>query len=173
MHAGRIALGSFVAVPEGSWAAEPADGIEKRQARAGQLVRDYDAVGLRELRQLGAQLVREHDLDLSRVMHFPGWPPREEFEWMKGLIAEYDHPQRFGSAEKFSCHVREIIAERADVDMIAAHFGYSHDLLCTLDLSKDTGRRGILHPSNYGNLQKTYGVEVVTPTEVVRRLSPK
>jgi hypothetical protein len=61
--------------------------------------------------------------------------------------------------------VARAIAEWADGDSVAAHYGYGNDIFCTLDAAKAEERRGgpaVLDPSNRAWLAQEFGIQFVT-----------
>jgi hypothetical protein len=167
LHVPRVALASFVSVPAQSWASDAKYSVQDRQARASSFVRLYPQIGPQQLKALGAALVTLHAIDVSSIKHFPGLPPRKELAWLKGIVAEYDTPRQFSSPERFSRHIRDLIAEWMDVDILASHYGYGHDFFCTLDEAGGTGSDGILHASNRVALAQDHGIRIVSPVELL------
>jgi hypothetical protein len=166
----RIALAPFVNVPADSWAPDSRFSMGERLDRSCALGRDFSHVGLSELKQLGAKLVTVHAIDVSRIAQFPSWPSREELQWLKGIVAEFDDPKMFPSTKKFADHVRDIIAEWSDIDMLAAHYGYGLDVLCTLDTARAAGSNAVLHPNNRASLKNKYGIEIMSPAELAAKV---
>ena len=164
----RIALHAFVDVPEGSWAEDTKFDVGERQRRHCQFVRDFSDLGLSKLKELGAALVIAHGLDTSNILQFPNWPPPEELVWMKGIIAEYDNPIRFPTRKSFERHVRNIIAEWCDLDILASHYAYGVDFCCTCDKARSIRKRGIFHTLRRQHLESKYGITIVSPTELVQ-----
>ena len=164
LHVPRIALGAFVEVPENSWAKDLRIPIKERQDRHSKFVRKFPEIGPAQLKELGADLVKLHNLDTSRVINFPGWPTPEELSWSKGIIAEFDNPLRFNSQKQFINYIREIVAEWCDLDILSSHYAYNWDYFCTYDLSKSTGTKGIFHNNNHDTFKTEYGIEFVTPS---------
>jgi hypothetical protein len=171
LHVPRIALGPFVTVPTAAWAADERHSPSQRQLRASQLIRDHPAAGPQTIKALGAELVVLHGVDTTGVFQFPGWPPPQELLWLKGIVAEYDRPSKFPTEERFSRHLRHLVAEWTDIDVMASHYGYGLDSLCTLDTARNTGTKGILSPVNFPRLKNQYGIEVASPGELVKRLA--
>lgn len=66
--------------------------------------------------------------------------------------------------------VAKAIAEWADADAIASHIGYRNDFFCTLDFGKGSGPDSILSPQNRAWLTSQYGVQFVTPEQLVANL---
>lgn len=170
LHVPRVALGSFVSVPPEAWASDERFSQSQRQDRTFQLMREYPTAGPQVLKTLGAELVTLHGINTTCVFQFPGWPSPEELLWLKGIVAEYDRPRKFSTAEHFSRHLRDLVAEWTDIDVVASHYGYGLDFLCTLDTARNTGTKGILTPVNLARLKSQYGIDVVSPGEFVERL---
>ncbi|HEV3456442.1 MAG TPA: hypothetical protein VHG32_07765 [Thermoanaerobaculia bacterium] len=170
LHVPRLALAHFVDVPASAWAPDTRHSQLNRHGRSCQFMRDYPEAGPRQLKTLGAELVALHAIDCSRVLWSPGWPAREEFLWLKGIVAEYDRPRKFASTEVFSRHLRDLIAEWTDIDILASHYGYGLDLFCTLDTGRNRGTGGVLHANNRPHLQSRYGIEIVSPEDLLERL---
>jgi hypothetical protein len=122
---------------------------------------------------LGAELVEIHKLStkhLDDLVRIPSIPTAAELMWAQGLVAEFDNQKKFSTKKKFINHVREIIAEWSDLDILASHYGYGNDVFCTLDVSKETGRGGILHSSNHEELRRNFGIEILTPEDLVKKI---
>ena len=168
LHVPRIALGSFIEISNKDWAPDINFPVKERQERHSQFARSFPHIGPCQLKDLGADLVDIHDIDTSHVINFPGWPKPEELLWAKGIIAEYDNPQKFSSIKKFTHHIREIIAEWSDLDIISSHYAYGLDLFCTNDQSKTTGTKGIFHNTNRQALLSKHNIRFVTPSELVK-----
>jgi hypothetical protein len=62
------------------------------------------------------------------------------------------------------------VAEWADGDAVAAHYGHSLDLFCTLDFGKSAGARSVLHASRRAWLHEAFGMTILTPAELANRL---
>lgn len=67
--------------------------------------------------------------------------------------------------------VARAVAEWADGDSVAAHYGYANDLFCTEDRAAKAGRNSVMHPAQRGWLRRAYGVEVVSIAELAALLS--
>ena len=170
MHVPRIALGSFIEVPSCNWATDEKFTMGERQERYFEFARRFNHIGLSKLKDLGSELVLLHGIDTSRVIQFQGWPKSEELLWAKGIIAEYDSPTKFSSAKKLTNHIREIIAEWNDLDILASHYAYGIEFFCTNDRSKSTGANGIFHNESQLNLMETYNISFISPGDLVHRI---
>jgi hypothetical protein len=69
--------------------------------------------------------------------------------------------------------VSRAIAEWADGDSVAAHYGYGNDFFCTLDAGKGESKRGdpaILDADNRAWLTEKYGIQFVTIGELAKAI---
>lgn len=167
LHVPRIALGSFIEISEKNWAPDVNFQAKERQERHFQFARNFAHIGPCQLKDLGASLVATHNIDTSHVINFPSRPRPDELIWSKGIIAEYDNPKQFSSTKKFTQHIREIIAEWSDLDIISSHYAYGIELFCTNDQSKTTGTNGIFHKTSQQALLSKYNITFVTPAELI------
>jgi hypothetical protein len=165
MHVPRIALATFVGVPDYAWAVDELYSPDARQTRTFTVMDTYSSSGPAALKKLGASLAILHQLDTSSVPLLPGFPAPEEFFWLQGIVAEYDSPRQFASPEKVSRAIRELIAEWCDVDAIAATYGYGIQYFCTADRASNSGSVAILHPSNASGLRSSLSIEIVSPDQ--------
>lgn len=62
--------------------------------------------------------------------------------------------------------INRAIAEWADGDSIAAHYGYNNDLFCTEDFGKGGSTASVLDDSNRQWLSETFGIRFVTLAEL-------
>ena len=58
------------------------------------------------------------------------------------------------------------VAEWADGDALAAHYGHEHDIFCTLDEGGNAGEYSILHQSHRQFLRDRFGIQVLTPADL-------
>jgi len=66
--------------------------------------------------------------------------------------------------------VARAVAEWADGDSVAAHYGYANDLFCTQDRAARAGRYSVMHPAQRSWLHRVYNVEFVSIAELAARL---
>ena len=78
--------------------------------------------------------------------------------WYQGLL------RTEGSAERKQ--VNEAVAECADGDSIAAHYGHGIDLFCTEDFGKSARGASVLDACNRKWLSDTFGIRFVTLAEL-------
>jgi hypothetical protein len=64
--------------------------------------------------------------------------------------------------------VNRAIAEWADGDSVAAHYGYGIDIFCSEDFGKSASTPSILDASNRDWLTKTFGIQFATLTELAQ-----
>jgi hypothetical protein len=62
--------------------------------------------------------------------------------------------------------VKQAIAEWADGDAVAAHYGFGIDLFCTRDRSRNTSGPSVLDENNRSWLQSEYGIKFVSLDEL-------
>jgi len=166
----RIALGTFVDVPDSAWAEDVTYTAGERQSRAAAFVSAFAGTGLERIQALGANLALLHKVVTSTPLILPADVQPEDLCWLQGIVAEYDHPRMFLSAELFSRRLRDFIGEWSDIDMLSASYGYGIHTICTLDRARGAGSDAILHPSKLPGLQQTYGLVVTSPRELATSL---
>lgn len=174
LHVPRVALGSFYELTEGDWATDAVFSVSERLDRYSNFARAFPTIGSGVLKQLGAELVDAHAMDKKHLEHLASlasWPTASEMMWMKGLVKEFDCPTKFPTQKAFIKHVREIIAEWCDLDILASHYAYGNDVFCTLDSAKGTGSTGILHPTQRNALVNNFGLTILSPEELVRKIA--
>jgi hypothetical protein len=62
--------------------------------------------------------------------------------------------------------VAKAVAEWADGDSVAAHYGYGIDLFCSEDFGNNAGKTSVLHPDNRQWLSEEYGIQFATLAEL-------
>ncbi len=67
--------------------------------------------------------------------------------------------------------IAKAVAEWADGDSIAAHYSYSGDFFCTRDRAKSSGPASVLSPQNRVWAASAYGIEFVTPEELLKKIN--
>lgn len=173
LHVPRIALGSFYDFSTEDWASDDLFQISDRQNRYFSFARDFPNIGSGALKKLGAKLVGTHSLSTQHLRHLealPSWPSAQEMMWMQGLLAEFDQPKQYPTQKKFIKEIRELIAEWADLDILASHYSYGNDIFCTLDSARGAGSNGILHPNQRSIFASKFQVAILSPEEFVTKL---
>ena len=66
--------------------------------------------------------------------------------------------------------VPSAVAEWADGDALAAHYGHEHDVFCTLDEGGNAGENSVLHQSHRRFLLERFGIRVLTPADLAALL---
>lgn len=64
--------------------------------------------------------------------------------------------------------IAKAVAEWADGDSVASHIAINGDYFCTNDSAKKAGSNSVLSDKNVQILNKEYGFEKITPTELVK-----
>jgi hypothetical protein len=169
----RVALGSFFELNDDDWAEEQVFDHRTRSDRQSKFVRAFPGLGSSALKKLGAELVDEHRLDKSAylgVASTPRMPSASAMMWMKGLVAEFDHPMRFSSRKKYVSHVRDVIADWCDLDILASHYAYGNDVFCTLDAGRGSGTGSLLHTLNRPQFAAQFSLTILDPDELLRKI---
>jgi len=144
--------------------------------RIGMLRAEEQFYAVDDPAKLGVRLDRYHELG-QEIQHRGLGCARAEalaarlaggapsIPWFKSLGNAHDiHEQR---------EVGRAVAEWADGDSVAAHYGYGNDFFCTLDSGKGESKRGdpaILDVTNRAWLSADYGIQFVTITELAEKL---
>ena len=142
LHVPRVALGSLYELTDESWSKDELFSRAIRHNRYSAFVRAFPDVGPNSLRRLGAELVHTHSLGTRHLEHLEGlphWPTAAEMMWMQGLLAEFDGHRKFKSQKQFIQHVRSLIAEWTDLDILASHYSYGNDIFCSIRFGKRFG----------------------------------
>lgn len=63
------------------------------------------------------------------------------------------------------------VAEWADGDAMAAHYGHNHDVFCTLDRGRNAGQYSVLHENRRIFLKSKFGIQILTPNELSEYIS--
>jgi hypothetical protein len=67
--------------------------------------------------------------------------------------------------------IAKAVAEWADGDAVAVHFGYGNDYFCTRDTAKVGGPTSVLSASNRAWLSQKYQIQFVTPEDLAKTLA--
>lgn len=82
--------------------------------------------------------------------------------WFKSLLRAKDQHEKD--------EVNRAIAEWADGDAVAAHYGYEFDLFCTEDMAANAGSTSVMSQVNRAWLGAQYKIKFVTLAELAARL---
>lgn len=66
--------------------------------------------------------------------------------------------------------IKKAVAEWADGDTVAAHYGYENQYLCSEDAGKSAGASSVFGATNRAWLEGTYGLKFVTLSELAAKL---
>ena len=169
----RIALGIFYDLSDEHWAKDELFPIEERKNRFFAFAGAFPDIGSSTLKHLGEELVHTHSLSTQNPTHtekIPSLPSAPGKMWMQGLLAEFDQAKKFQTQKKFIKHVRGLIAEWSDLDILASHYSYGNCVFCTLDSARGAGSLGILHPNQRNELTTMFGVSVLSPEELASKI---
>lgn len=87
------------------------------------------------------------------------------------IIAKHPELASLGEMRAFAwCgderRVSASIAEWSDGEAIAAHYGFQHDIFCTLDEGKSAGRSSVLHSTHRAWLRQELGIVIMSPDKL-------
>lgn len=90
--------------------------------------------------------------------------------------AKENQPWHEGFTNYFNIHkqdnqVAKAVAEWSDGDIVASHYGYMNDYICTRDMGKGAGEKSIFHPKNTEWLACNYNIQLISPEELVKQVS--
>jgi hypothetical protein len=108
--------------------------------------------------------IESRGLGFARVLKVA--PSRSHGPGSPSGLASVDRASSPGDMTK----VARAVAEWADGDSVAAHYGYGNDLFCTQDRAARAGRYSVMHPAQRSWLHRVYGVEFVSIAELAARL---
>ncbi len=147
-----------------------------RSLRAGGREAEQQFYVVEDPAQLGERLARQHDLAHEVEKRGFGCRRAEQLAVRLARGAPSSGPWFTSLGNARDIHeTREVgraIAEWADGDSVAAHYGYGIDFFCTLDEGKGESRRGdpaILDATNRVWLTAQYGIQFATITELSRK----
>jgi hypothetical protein len=79
----------------------------------------------------------------------------------EGIGAEKKNPRQHASVEAFEMVVRDRLADWADFDMVAAHYAYGYDVLCTDDTGNPRSN-SIFGAAYAADVEGKFGVTIVS-----------
>ena len=93
---------------------------------------------------------------------------------MDTLIAPYEGRNVFSkiknAPESDIKKVSQAMAEWADGDSVAAHYGYGNDYFCTRDIARGAGSKSIFSISNRAKLKKEFDISIIGLEDLVAYL---
>ncbi len=117
----RIAYGAMCSIPNDSWALDVLHSQAQRQLRYERFVQHFKDYALQALINLGKELVGIHGL-------------KEPWDsWLHGIASEEAQPKKYRSIPEFQGKLRQLLSEWADFDIVATHYAYGYEILCTED----------------------------------------
>ena len=145
MRAPRVSMRRPSEVSHAWFAPEPhGSGSLNRVKRFGELIREIEnwGVGLAVLKALGQRM----NARLGVVGHW---------------AASLDRPEN----DEQACEIINAVSEWADGEVVAAHYSYGNDVLCTEDKGR-SGEGSIFSDGSRRWLEATYGLSFVTVNEL-------
>ena len=137
MRAPRIGL-PRTPIPDSAFLSRPLDdSLDRYQSLAAAI----------ESRGVGQNVIKGIGIRINRRRGTPDDP------WFRSLHDYRDHSER--------AEIASAVAEWADGDTVAAHYGYGNDVLCTLDRGNST-RDSVFNAVNRGWLEHQYGISFMS-----------
>jgi hypothetical protein len=165
LHGARIAYGDLVGVQASQWAQDDNFPIAERLERRSKFIRYFRDYPKEALKDRGEKLSVAHGL-ASRNSHRAQAAAMnnvsiDRFLWRDGIAAEELMPRQHRSVEAFRDLMRHLFADWADFDMVAAHYAYGFDLMCTED--KGNPRSDSIFGVPYAaELSNKFGVKTIS-----------
>lgn len=170
LRAPRVGLRAFIKLPPDAWVPDERFGITRRRERYDAFVGRFAHMGPERLRELGARLARKRGLASAQTEHLLGRPVSAERLWVDGLIAEVLETAQSERSNHVLGQIRKLFSDWLDLDSVASHYGYGLDFFCTEDKGRGEGAFGIMHPDNRERVRDEFGVEIVSPDKLMKRL---
>lgn len=166
MHMPRIGHPSTYQVAVEEWSLDVRFSQSDRLNRSHLFSRHFNDYAHVAVRDFGEQLATAHGLSSPRATfaaRFTGISPARHL-WREGLAAEDTAPKMHASPQAFQKVLRSLLADWADFDVAATHYGYGYDYICTEDLGSASSN------SIFGPQHATgaFNVRVVTASELAR-----
>ena len=147
MRAPRIGLPRYP-TPESAYIARP--NAEESLDRYHSMARAIESRGV------GQSVVEKIGARINQRLGTPDAP------WFSSLGQHRDSTER--------AEIASAVAEWADGDTVAAHYGYSNDVLCTQDLGHSAGN-SVFDAVNRGWLEREFGITFVSVEELAAMIA--
>jgi hypothetical protein len=147
------------------WATDDIFPATERIERFGEIVRLYPV--LRLIKKIGNEKLRDQPpVPASRRRVIGGVIQRElRQKWGVALKRAWDGGTQ-EDRKALRKHVAPLISEWCDVLIVASHYAYRNDFLCTIDIGKEAKKGkvdSIMDPTNLQALEQK-GVNIISPT---------
>lgn len=149
LHSPRLILGSFHTMRPEHWAEDKQFSKSERLRRQSNFIRGLPADGLKRLRDFGKHLAAQYKLNQN--------------SWLKGIVTAFDRQEK-----KHLDEIDQLIREWCDEDIIASHYAYGFDLLCTNDNPTSNNRIFSQHSRNV--LKDRFNVEIVSTKDLIQKI---
>jgi hypothetical protein len=159
----RIAYGAAVPVPAENWALDEFHDQATRQDRGSAFVRHFNNYPLEAMKDFGENLSTAHGLSSDpQYTHLHAATSLlgitlDRYLWTEGLAAEETAPTNHASLKVFHKSLRDLLSDWADFDIVADHYAYGYQLLCTEDKGLSTPNP-IFGPTHVNAVTSTFGV---------------
>ena len=165
LHGARIAYGECVGVQANQWAKDDKFTIDERQRRFSNFIRHFNDFPKIPLIDLGENLSVSHGLAAQnpRKAHVATMNniSLDRLLWREGLAAEENSPCVFLTVGAMQKEVRALLSDWADFDIVAAHYAYGYDQLCTED--KGSPRSDSIFGAQYAvDLKSEFSIKIIS-----------
>jgi hypothetical protein len=137
LHCPRVSAVSNPSL-EAEWFIHVTDGIANRFGACSREI-ESNGCGIAQLKEIGKKYAGV------------GQP------WHQGITLSPDSEE---------ASIAKAVAEWADGDAVAAHYGYANDYICTRDIAKSGGPDSVFSPKNRAWLESRYGVRFISPEQL-------
>jgi hypothetical protein len=168
----RIAWGALYPVPPERWAPDAVHSQVDRQARESVFVRHFNNYALELIKDCGEQLSKAHGLaalpqnaqyalaaSLNKIT-------LDRYLWREGLAAEEAAPMVSATVSAFQKQLRNLLADWVDFEVVAVHYAYGFDILCSQD--RGTNPNSIFGAPHQAALQDMFDVRVMNIIQLTR-----
>ena len=131
--------------------------------------RHFGDYALRALQDLGEQLSAVHGLAASNQRYAQAAALNkislDRFLWREGIGAEVAGPRNHATQSTFLNVLRKLMADWADFDIVATHYSYGYDFLCTEDQGK-LASNSIFGAQHAAHVQGAFAVRSITAIDL-------
>lgn len=150
----RIAYGAVCSVPKENWALDVLHTQEQRQLRYDRFVQHFKDYALQALVSFGNDLVGIHRLKEPSA------------SWIHGIASEEAQPKKYRSIQEFQGKLRQLLSEWADFDIVATHYAYGYEILCTEDRGRS--ETSIFSKQKADELFTSFNIQIRSLSDVAK-----
>jgi hypothetical protein len=137
LHMPRIGHPALFELKPEHWTRDEVHDVNERHKRKSDFIRHFNDYAFEAVRTFGEDLSAKHGLAaLNPSKACAAAVHRvtvDRILWREGLAAENVMPLQHVSIDAFQKALRKLLSDWTDFDVVAAHFGYGYDYICTED----------------------------------------